>query len=85
MRKEDIVYQHRWFDTLHDTVTSGEWSEWENCTEARYHEMREYIDRGYQFQVRVLCAMYYIPSAQDVAKYRPMNDTEWAEHLRNRK
>ncbi len=51
---EPVVYQKRWYDNDKNTVTYGQWYEWENCTEQQYYEIGYYIERGYSYDRRAL-------------------------------
>jgi len=62
---EVVEYQYRHFDTHPDTVTSGQWTRWENVSEAKYRDILDYIADGHSYQVRRLGVIAEVPANPD--------------------
>ena len=53
--QEPVLLQWRWRDTHPNTVTTGQFSEWETCDKTKYDEIVYYRDNGYpHYEVRKL-------------------------------
>lgn len=61
--QEPVYWEYRFFDSHPDTVTSGQWSQWQrvlprngytDTVEARVEEIKQYINQGYRYELRPL-------------------------------
>lgn len=62
-QQEPVLWQYRWFDSNPFTVTSGQWSCWEEVKPRnpytdtvldKVNEIQGYIDRGFKYELRGL-------------------------------
>jgi len=57
LTKQPALLQYRYRDVHPQTVTTGQYSEWETCDRAKYDEILHYRDNGYpHYEVRELYA-----------------------------
>jgi len=49
-----VMRQHRYKETNKHCVDFGEWGKWEQCNIDKYNEIKDYIKRGYNYEVREL-------------------------------
>lgn len=87
-QQEPVLWQYRWLDTNPHTVTSGQWSCWEevkprnpytNTVLDKVNEVKGYIARGFKYELRRLYTDPQ-PAIPDGWKLVPVEPTKemWA-------